>query len=164
MYLRSMKEFRKMVFFSIFPRKKFWNFSESEISEGSEIHSTLTRKNLRKLEKQKCLKFTCTARKCLYIVGKVHWTGLQASATHQKVVSETRDCANSVDGLSKSLLHQKLSRISFFLSENRFGMSPTLQKRILKSVESEKCQRKIFKTVRENRKLSVKNVVGIIIS
>ena len=55
MYLRSRKEFRKVVFFSVFHRKNFWNFTASEILEGSEIYSTVARKNLKESGKTKVL-------------------------------------------------------------------------------------------------------------
>ena len=116
------KSFENLYSLVFSPGKSFETSRQQKFWKVQKFIQQLQGKTLRNLEKQKCSKFTSTARKCLYIVGKVHWTGLQASVTHQKVVSETRDCANFVDGLRFNPFRYKPPLVVFRIFRSKWKL------------------------------------------
>jgi len=94
------KSFEKLYSLVFSPGKCFETSRHQKFLKVQKFIQHLQGKTLRNLEKQKCSKFTVAVRKSLPTVGKVQRRGLSSSDTHQKVVSETGNCANSVDDLS----------------------------------------------------------------
>jgi len=94
------KGFEKLFPAVFSPGKAFETSQHQKFRKVQKFIQHLQGKTLRNLEKQKCSKFTVAVRKSLPTVGKVQRRGLSSSDTHQKVVSETGNCANSVDDLS----------------------------------------------------------------